>query len=148
VKGEENKRSDKQLEELSGKLDELIKRLDVLEKIIAISPEYSAIANVIDVLTMGVRLYDEPIKVLNRLLSVRKYVEKSEVAGDEISRLTVQALAFRGSLNISQITREIKGSRGRASRKIVRERLLKLVEEGVVIKEKHGGVRYRYRLVE
>jgi DNA-binding HxlR family transcriptional regulator len=148
VKEEENKNSDKQLNELSSKLDELVKRLAVLEKIIAVSPEYSAIANLIDIFTMGVRLYDEPIKVLNRLLSVRKYVEKPEVAGDEISRLTIQALAFRGPLNISQITREIKGTRGRASRKIVRERISKLVEEGIVIKEKGEGVRYRYRLVE
>ena len=59
----EDNRSDKQLKDLSGKLDELI-RLDVLEKIVTASPEYSAIANLIEIFTMGVRLYDEPIKVI------------------------------------------------------------------------------------
>jgi len=51
---------------------------------------------------------------------------------DPISREIVEILFFMGSLNTSQITEELKKSRGRASRRIVREKLNALVDMGIV----------------
>jgi len=51
---------------------------------------------------------------------------------DPISREIIEILFSYGKLNTSQITEELKKSRGKASRRIVREKLNYLVERGIV----------------
>ncbi len=51
---------------------------------------------------------------------------------DPISREIIEILFSYGNLNTSQITEELKKSRGKASRRIVREKLNNLVEAGIV----------------
>ena len=51
---------------------------------------------------------------------------------DSISREIIEILFSSGKLNTSQITEELKKSRGKASRRIVREKLNYLVERGIV----------------
>ncbi len=51
---------------------------------------------------------------------------------DPISKEIVKVLFDKGDRNISQIAEAIKQRRGSSSRRIVREKLEKLVEEGVV----------------
>jgi DNA-binding transcriptional ArsR family regulator len=52
---------------------------------------------------------------------------------DDISRHIVVALFDRPDRNISQITEAVKGKRGTASRRIVRERLEDLERQGIVV---------------
>src|SRR3989449_6654518 len=52
---------------------------------------------------------------------------------DDISRHIVVALFDRPDRNISQITEAVKGKRGTASRRIVRERLEDLQRQGIVV---------------
>src|SRR2546427_12594168 len=52
---------------------------------------------------------------------------------DDLSRHVVGALFDRPDRNISQITEAVKGKRGTASRRIVRERLGDLQRQGIVI---------------
>lgn len=52
---------------------------------------------------------------------------------DDISRHIVVALFDRPDRNISQITEAVKGNRGTASRRIVRERLEDLERQGIVV---------------
>jgi DNA-binding HxlR family transcriptional regulator len=52
---------------------------------------------------------------------------------DDISRHIVVALFDRPDRNISQITESVKGKRGTASRRIVRERLEDLQRQGIVV---------------
>lgn len=52
---------------------------------------------------------------------------------DDIARHIVTALIERGDRNISQITEAVKGKRGTASRRIVRERLENLQRQGIVV---------------
>ena len=52
---------------------------------------------------------------------------------DDISRHIVSALFDKGDRNISQITEAVKGQRGTASRRIVRERVQELEAKGVVV---------------
>jgi len=130
------------LEEVSKKLDKIIQRIDVLEAIVLERPEYADLASSLRLLRLGVRLYDEPIKVLSRLKLAERYVKQSRISKDEISRCIVQALALKGPMNTSAITREVEAMRGKASRRIIRARLRKLEKEGAVRRIEGFGTRY------
>jgi hypothetical protein len=133
-------------EELSKKLDQIIHRLDVLEELILEKPEYEGLAATLRLTKMGIGIYGEPLKIASRLKNAERYLRQKPIAQDDISRCVVQALAVKGSLNISAITRQVAAMRGRASRRIVRDRVKKLVERGVL--SKSGGRVPVYELVE
>jgi hypothetical protein len=133
-------------EELSRKLDQIINRLDLLEKLILEKPEYQGLTAALQLTKVGIGMYGEPLKIVSRLKSAEKILRQKPIAQDDISRCVVQALAVKGSLNISGITRQVAAMRGKASRRIVRGRVAKLVKQGIIVKTE--GRVPAYRLVE
>ncbi len=129
------------LKSLNEKLERMMQRLDYLEAILTESHQYPEIAQLMGDLRVGAALYGEPLKLIQRLLGVRRYLEKTPDSRDEVSRIILNALALKGPMNISQLTREVAGERGSASRVTVRKRVTALLEEGVI--EKGEGFEYR-----
>lgn len=139
-------KSGSNVENLSKKLDEIISRLDLLEKMILENPEHHGAAAAVGLARLSLGVYGEPLKLAERLKSAEKYLRRKQIAQDEFSRCIVQALAAKGALNISAITRQVVAMRGKASRRIVRERVQKLQAEGVLVK--NGGRVPTYELVK
>jgi hypothetical protein len=133
-------------QDLSRKLDQIISRLDLLEKLILEKPEYQGLSAALQLTRVGIGMYGEPLRVAARLKSAEKYLHQKAIAQDEISRCIVQALAVKGALNISGITRQVAAMRGKSSRRIVRNRVQKLAEQGVLLKT--NGKIPTYTLVE
>jgi len=127
------------VENLSKKLDEIINRFDLLEKMILENPEHRGVAAAVGLARLSIGVYGEPLKLAERLKNAENYLRRKQISQDEISRCIIQALAVKGALNISAITRQVTGMRGKASRRIVRERVKKLQAQGVLSRQ-HGKV--------
>ena len=128
------KDSDNDATELGKKLDQILHRLDLLEELILEKPEYEGFAAALRLTRAGIGMYGEPLKIAERLKNAQEYLSQRLIAQDEISRCVIQALAVKGALNISAITRQVASMRGKASRRIVRDRVQKLVAQGILLK--------------
>ena len=133
-----------ELRELNGKLERMMKRLDYMESLMTQNQEYAEASQIISGLKMGTSLYTEPLKLVQRLMSVQRRLKRSEEPRDEISRIILHVLAIKGSQNVSSLTREVQTERGTGSRVTIRKKLLELADEGLIEKEEGND----YRLVE
>ena len=135
--------AEEDLKSLNEKMERIMRRLDYFEAILTESRQYPELAQLMGDLKVGAALYGEPLKLIQRLLGVRRYLEKTPDSRDEVSRIILNSLALRGSMNISQMTREVERERGTASRVTVRKRVQGLLEEGAI--EKGDGFEYRLK---
>ena len=140
------KKSANNVEEISNKLDLIIKRLDILETLILEKPEFQGLLASVRLTKVGLGLYEEPLRLATRLRTAEKLIKQPKVAKDEMSRCIIQALALKGALNISAITRQVQAMRGTASRRMIRQRLKQLEEEEIV--KQVAGFGTKFKLVE
>ncbi len=127
------------LKALNEKLDWIINRLNYLEAVLTESQQYPEVVSFLQSLKLGTALYGEPLKTLNRIVSASHLI-KSTSQRDEITKIILNYIALKGPKNISELTREIKRQRGKASRTTIRKRVKQLVQSKALVKE---GNHYR-----
>ena len=135
---------ERDLKELNEKLGLMMKRLDYLEALMTQNQEYPELSQIMGSLRVGTSLYSEPLKLIQRLVSVQRRLRHGEEPRDEISRIILNVLAIKGPQNVSSLTREVQQERGKGSRVTTRKKLMELIDEGLV--EKAEG--HDYKLVE
>lgn len=133
---------DADLRSLSEQLEAVMRRLDLIEAVLTEQRSYPELAAVMSDLRMSASLYNEPLKLIQRLITVRRINQRAEPR-DEVSRIILNTLAVKGALNISELAREVAVARGSASRVTVRKRLSILIDEGIIKKNADGSYRLR-----
>lgn len=119
-----------------------MKRLDMIEQALLVSGEYPYLTSAVRGMRQSIILYSEPLKAIERMNAARAILRRGTALKDDLSQIIIGILAARGPLNISQITRQVEAVRGKASRRIIRERLRGLAETGAVREAEGSGHRY------
>ncbi len=120
-------------EDIRKDLRELREQIEALREAFSrVTQPYSELAGYLEQLQDFSRGYLRIMDLIQRYGGVSPDLAVPGVK-DDISRHIVTALLDRGDRNISQITEAVKGRRGTASRRIVRERLEDLEREGIVV---------------
>jgi len=77
------------------------------------------------------------LKAIEAAMKIRSLIGKRTL--DDISRTILEVLAVKDGISISELTRRIREVRGRASRRIISERLKLLEKEGLIVVERRGS---------
>ena len=137
-------------EDLWRKLENISERLTQIERVLArIEPEMGEFKQSTRVIREGMDFYGSLFNLMGRF-SGRQRIQRRfpEIAKDEISRLIIGALEEGKAKNISELTSAVRQERGTASRRIVRNRVHRLVEMGVVQKAHTTKKATYYKLAE
>ena len=125
-------------EDIRKDVRELREQIEALrEALERVARPYSEIAGVVDQLRSLTGGYFRILDVIQRFGGVGPDLAAPGLK-DDISRHIVAVLIERGGRNVSQVTDAVKTRRGTASRRIVRERLEELVQEGVLTSSAEG----------
>ncbi len=119
----------RRLEEL---LREVVARLEKLERLLSPSEAREELKTVISLLGLGLAPASKVLESSRRALTALRRIR---IVGlyDDITRAIVEVLAAHPEgLSVAELTRRIREVRGRASRRIIAERVRKLREKGVV----------------
>lgn len=126
--------------DLAKEVKQLNKRIEELEKMLS---------TIIEPLKDVSKVTQNYMRIINLLLdkgSLSPDMILPDVK-DSISKDIVKALLERSDQNISQITELVRGKRGTASRRIIREKLQILNEKNIIQKRQKGSL-YVYSLTE
>lgn len=122
------------LEEVQSRLEEISSRLQRVEVLMErIGPGIEEVSESAAVIREGFEFYDGMVKLMTKFTKAERLESRyGDLKKDQISWLIVKILDSSQPLNISQITAAIRGERGTASRRIVRERVNALHKRGIL----------------
>ncbi len=131
----EDKYLENRMAELEEKINYVILQINNLQhKVSDSNPELKQMMGLLKILTTSLQVTKAPFSVLSQALSLKeRLVERfPHLKYDDISKSILAALERKERLNISQLTDQVRKERGSASRRIVRERVDKMIEEGII----------------
>ncbi len=120
----------KQLESHLARLEDRLDRIETL--LLSQEAQMDEVRALFQFFRGSIRFYDEVSHLLSYVSSFRKASQHKWIYRDSLARDIVFLLARKGPMNVSQLARDIREDKGKASRRIIAARVQKLVESGVV----------------
>jgi hypothetical protein len=143
---EESGESSLTLEEVQDRLDEISRRLARVEVLMErIGPGLEEVTDSARIIREGFEFYDGMVKLMSKFTRAERLESRyGDLKQDEISWKIIQILDNSIPLNISQLTAKVRAERGTASRRIIRERVNKLVKRGIlkIVEDEDDRARY------
>jgi len=87
-------------QDLTGKLDHIIERLDFLEKLILEKPEYAGLVGSLELTKLGVGLYGESLKMASRFKAQQNELQARPVAEDKNLETVIEANLIAGQREV------------------------------------------------
>jgi hypothetical protein len=123
-------------------LERLADRLDRIENLlVSQQSEMDEVRSLFGFFRGSLRFYDEVSHLLSYISSFKKATKHEWIYRDQIAKDILLNLARKGPRNISELTRDIREDRGTASRRIISERVDRLIESGIIREKKIGPSR-------
>ncbi|MCG3259734.1 MAG: hypothetical protein H7644_08310 [Candidatus Heimdallarchaeota archaeon] len=138
---ENDKALNSRISELEEKINYVILQINNLQhKVSDSSPELKQMMNLLQILTSTLQFSKAPLTVASQTLTLKDTILQRfpDLKYDSISKAIIVALDRKKRLNISQLTEQVRKERGSASRRIVRERVDKLIESGIIAEVDFG----------
>jgi len=133
---------DQRLRSLETHLGRLEERLDKIEGLLlSQESQMDEVRSLFAFFRGSIRFYDEVSNLLSYISSFRRATEHGWISKDQLAKDIILSLARKGPRNISELTRDIREERGKASRRIVAKRVQQLLESGIVTEATSGGSR-------
>ncbi len=133
---------DERLGEVESQLDRLENRLETIEKLLSSqTADMDQVRNLFAFFRGSLRFYDEVSHMLSYISSFQKVNKHGWISKDPLAKAILTDLARRGPRNISQLTRDMRELRGTASRRVVSERVDRLIDCGIIEEERSGSSR-------
>ncbi len=121
--------------ELEEKINYVILQINNLQhKVSDSNPELKQMMGLLQILTTSLQVTKAPFSMISQTLSLKdKLVDRfPQLKYDDISKSILASLERKERLNISQLTEQVRKERGSASRRIVRERVDKMMKDGII----------------
>ena len=131
----EDKYLENRMAELEEKINYVILQINNLQhKVSDSNPELKQMMGLLKILTTSLQVTKAPFAVLSQALSMKEQLvgRFPHLKYDDISESILASLERKERLNISQLTEQVRKERGSASRRIVRERVDKMIEDGII----------------
>ena len=116
-------------------LEEVLERLERLERASGLAGEEARVS--VEIALAFAASAREAVEAARRVSAALSRAG-GDLAGDGVARAIVEVLAARGPMTLRGLEREVRRLRGTASRGVIRERLRRLEELGVVRVERRG----------
>ena len=128
---------ERRLDELEHLLKNILIRLEKLE--VALESLSPGISDILKVTGEILSLFSVPplmaINAANKVLNIMRRYGRL----DDISKAIIEVLSVEDEISISELTRRVKEIRGKASRRIIAERVRMLARKGIVVVERKGN---------
>jgi len=138
---------DEEIKEINRKLDLLLSRIEILEKLISTILGSQELAYAINLLRMSGELYRDYSDLSMRIVKAQRHLKEKEIASDDLMRCILRVLVVQGPRNISQITRAVRTIKGKASRGRIAQKLQRMEEMGAVTKIKGTSREKVYEII-
>ncbi|MHA1198818.1 MAG: hypothetical protein ACTSQF_05625 [Candidatus Heimdallarchaeaceae archaeon] len=138
---EEEQNLEERMKDLEEKINYIILQMNNLQnKVTGNNPELQQLMGSLQVITSALQISKAPFTIINQTFTLKDQIldRFPDLKYDTISEAVISSLEKKGRLNISQLTDEVRKERGSASRRIVRERVDRLIEKGLVFEVDEG----------